>query len=360
MFRIAENTDTAEMDAIVIQNTASARSNASDTNDSRYPDVPPQPGPQLDSTSDVSDNNETFSALDCAQQTSILYNTEVYSSNASAEVETEAATTEQEYNMINAGDISKQMSSRIRQQIGVDLNRNSACTRLRSSLAETVNLQKVNNNLEYAVNTIEACRRDSPDVCVSSKHREKLCTVESQVDGITSDSCSGGIEATVSGIKDVGGIAASLANKMATVTLYDSALVAAGDIVDGIEDIGFEVTLKKHISKESTDERSNNGDAYVFSVEGMTCRSCAQTIERCLSAIEGIGDVSVSLEYNMATVQSGRHKLDPTNVIGAIDDLGFSASLLTRPANDPDETEECDRNGKYMDIIPNYAGHPGK
>ena len=343
------------MDRIVIQNGASLCSNASDTTDSRIPGEPPRPRHQLDSTSDVCDNKETFFTQDCASQTSILDNTQVGSPNASTGVDTQATTTEREFNQINAGDISKHGYSHLQPQMGVDLNHISSCTKLRSSLAGNGNLQKV-DNLEDAINTIDVNRCEYTDSCVSGKHRQKRSAVESQVDGMIFGSCSRGIETKMSGTNGVGHNAESLAKHLATVP-HDSELVTHGDRFDGIEDIGLGATLKKNTP---IDERSRNSDAYVFSIEGMTCRSCAQTIEMCLSAIEGIGDVSVSLEYNIATVQSGRHKLDPTNVIGAIDDLGFSASLLSRPNNDPDETGEFDPSGRYMDIIPHYAGHPGK
>ena len=355
MFRTAENTDTAEMDAIVVQNGASASNNASGTNDTRNRDEQPRPRRQLDSTSDVCDNKETFSTQDCVRQTSILDNTEVCSPTASTGVETQATTTEREFNKINVGDMSKHGYSHLQPQMGVDFNQILSCTTLRSSLAEHGNLQKV-DNLEDAINTIDVNRCEYTDSCVSVKHRQKCSAVESQVDGMICGSISRGIESTVSGTKGVEHFTASPGKNMATVP-HDSELVAPGDRFDGIEDIGLGATLKKNTP---IDERSRNSDAYVFSIEGMTCRSCAQTIEMCLSAIEGIGDVSVSLEYNMATVQSGRHKLDPTNVIGAIDDLGFSASLLSSPNNEPDETGEFDPSGRYMDIIPNYAGHPGK
>lgn len=159
----------------------------------------------------------------------------------------------------------------------------------------------------------------------SHSQTQRLCTIEIEVDGMTCESCSRSIETTMADKRGVTCITVSLVSKLATVT-YDSTLTTAGEVAAGIEDMGFGVTLPANSPIEDT-EAHNSMDLYVFDVSGMTCDSCARTIQDTLLDVDGIGDVSVSLAYNTATVRFDRHKMSSASVIDAIEDMGFRASI---------------------------------
>ena len=188
---------------------------------------------------------------------------------------------------------------------------------------------------------------DTPDYNISSiptslVHTQTLCTIEVEIEGMTCDSCSRSIETTMSDKQGVTCITVSLVSKLATIT-YDSSLTTAGEVAEGIEDMGFRVTLPANSPKEDT-EAHNSTDVYVFDVSGMTGASCARTIEDTLLGVDGIGDVSVSLAYNRATVRFDQHKMTSASVIDAIEDMGLRASLSEDDqgqASDDTRREDC-------------------
>lgn len=69
-----------------------------------------------------------------------------------------------------------------------------------------------------------------------------------------------------------------------------------------------------------------------LSIEGMTCASCVGRVEKSLSALEGVSDVSVNLATESAQLTAN----DPARLkdaAQALDTLGYPAFglLLSRP-----------------------------
>ncbi|KAI0210596.1 Copper-transporting ATPase 1 [Lamellibrachia satsuma] len=177
---------------------------------------------------------------------------------------------------------------------------------------------------------------------------------------MTCDSCSRGIEMTLSGKKGVKSINVSLAKKLASVT-YDKTLTAAKDVSEWIEDMGFGATLSMNSSNEDEEAKGTNGNVCVFNITGMTCHSCARTIEAKLSSTDGIYEVSVSLEYSKATVHFDRRDMSPTKVVDAIEEMGFGACILAQTNGVPDDTNHTGESGRreeYMVITPSEATQP--
>jgi Cu+-exporting ATPase len=61
----------------------------------------------------------------------------------------------------------------------------------------------------------------------------------------------------------------------------------------------------------------------VLDVEGMTCASCVQKIERALGFVEGVEAASVNLASRTATVTTGLRDLSP--LVGAVEAVGYGA-----------------------------------
>lgn len=62
-----------------------------------------------------------------------------------------------------------------------------------------------------------------------------------------------------------------------------------------------------------------------FHVEGMTCQSCANTIQGALSKLSGVKGFEVSHTKNSATVTYDANVTNPENICACIEDVGFSA-----------------------------------
>eukprot|EP01041_Mallomonas_annulata_P011178 gene11178-23352_t len=74
-------------------------------------------------------------------------------------------------------------------------------------------------------------------------------------------------------------------------------------------------------------------------IEGMSCSSCSGTIERSISALEGVKSVTVNLSTNSAVVIFDGNVIGTEVVCQTIEDVGFgvSAAIDTEIYNDPSE-----------------------
>ncbi len=63
-----------------------------------------------------------------------------------------------------------------------------------------------------------------------------------------------------------------------------------------------------------------------FSIEGMVCASCAQTIEKAVSNLDGVEDAAVNLATESMKV-SHAEKLTATDIIQAVKDAGYDAKV---------------------------------
>lgn len=62
-------------------------------------------------------------------------------------------------------------------------------------------------------------------------------------------------------------------------------------------------------------------------VEGMTCGGCVKKVRAALSKIDGVKDVEVSLKDNQTTVTYDPGKVSTTQLLEAVNKIGYQASL---------------------------------
>ncbi|MFW6243780.1 MAG: copper ion binding protein, partial [Desulfovibrionales bacterium] len=73
-------------------------------------------------------------------------------------------------------------------------------------------------------------------------------------------------------------------------------------------------------------------------VQGMHCAACATRIERTLSKLDGVQEVSVNLAAETMDLSWDDHKLDSRDIEARVKELGFSTDLsLEGPALPPQE-----------------------
>ena len=65
-----------------------------------------------------------------------------------------------------------------------------------------------------------------------------------------------------------------------------------------------------------------------FDVEGMTCAGCEAGVTYALSGIEGVHQVSVSYEDESASVVYDSATVAPSELVSAVDSVGYSAEVL--------------------------------
>lgn len=62
-------------------------------------------------------------------------------------------------------------------------------------------------------------------------------------------------------------------------------------------------------------------------VSGMTCGGCVSSVTRALKAIDGVGDVNVSLPAGEATVEYDERLTSPAKLKSAVQGAGFGVDF---------------------------------
>lgn len=66
-----------------------------------------------------------------------------------------------------------------------------------------------------------------------------------------------------------------------------------------------------------------------LTISGMTCESCANTVEKALKKVDGVKKATVNLSEKTATVVLANTKSTTSTLIRAVSDAGFTASAGT-------------------------------
>jgi copper chaperone len=68
-------------------------------------------------------------------------------------------------------------------------------------------------------------------------------------------------------------------------------------------------------------------ETVVIQIDGMTCDHCVHAIQSALEELEGISHAEVSLEEETATVSYDPDWITPEDILDAIEEEGYTASL---------------------------------
>lgn len=148
------------------------------------------------------------------------------------------------------------------------------------------------------------------------------------IEGMTCASCIQSIEKSVSKLKGVSQVAVNLATEKMSVS-YDDSLLAGADIQKAVADAGYQAV--------------KNTAAQTFAIEGMTCASCVQSIEKSVGKLAGVEKVAVNLATEKMTVSYDQESLSVADITKAVADAGYQAVLendsTTNATNDVDKRE---------------------
>ncbi|XP_071124882.1 copper-transporting ATPase 1-like isoform X1 [Mytilus edulis] len=186
------------------------------------------------------------------------------------------------------------------------------------------------------------------DKIIDTDEMEKTAVLE--IDGMTCQSCVKNIKAGLAEEKGIYSLEVILEKKEAVIK-YSPTEISPPIIAEKIDEMGFPARVKT-VHPATTDIRVDNSENSVeISVKGMTCMSCVRNIESSISRVNGVNQISVSLENEKATVMYDTVKISPNQIAEAIDDMGFEAnvikqqkSLITRITVEGMTCQSCVRN----------------
>ena len=76
-----------------------------------------------------------------------------------------------------------------------------------------------------------------------------------------------------------------------------------------------------------------------FEIEGMTCASCAQAIEKSVSKLAAVSSVNVNLATEKMTVTFDEAALNVSDIVRTVEDTGYQAKLETSEQEGPSQAE---------------------
>ena len=146
-------------------------------------------------------------------------------------------------------------------------------------------------------------------------------TVTLGVKGMTCNSCVRNIEGTISSRPGVSDIKVSLQGENATIT-YNPSETNPETLRDAVDDMGFECFIP---TPECN--RKKASEIVVINIQGMMSDSCVGSIEGTVGEKGGVKIIKVSLADNSGTVEYDPSLVTSSQLVEAIDDMGFEASL---------------------------------
>ncbi|CAA0823815.1 Copper-transporting ATPase RAN1 [Striga hermonthica] len=156
----------------------------------------------------------------------------------------------------------------------------------------------------------------------SSGHLRRM---QVRVTGMTCAACSNSVESALMSLDGVVRVSVALLQNRADVS-FDHALVKDEDIINAIEDAGFEAEIIPEPStSQSKPHRTLIGQ---FTIGGMTCAACVNSVEGILWKLPGVEKAVVALATSFGEVEYNPTIISKEDIINAIEDAGFEASFV--------------------------------
>ncbi|KAL9867609.1 copper-transporting ATPase 2 isoform 4-T6 [Geothlypis trichas] len=151
---------------------------------------------------------------------------------------------------------------------------------------------------------------------------EEKCVL--QITGMTCASCVSTIERNLQKEDGIVSVLVALMAGKAEIK-YKPELIQPLEIAQLIQNLGFEATIMENNAE-------TEGQVELL-ITGMTCASCVHNIESKLMRTSGIFSASVALATSKAHIQFDPEIIGPRDIIKAIKEIGFHASVAKRAPN---------------------------
>ena len=152
------------------------------------------------------------------------------------------------------------------------------------------------------------------------------------VEGMTCASCVNRIERYLRKVDGVEEANVNLATELASVR-FDGSRVTLEDLGRAVEAAGYEARLDR-AERTGGDPAARTVEigfsaprTFALDIEGMTCASCVNRIERYLGKLDGVTTANVNLATERATVVAGPD-VTVEQIIAAVEAAGYDARLI--------------------------------
>jgi len=136
---------------------------------------------------------------------------------------------------------------------------------------------------------------------------------ELKIEGMHCASCAQTVERALLSVVGVDGASVNLLTERATVD-HDGT-VDSSDLIAAVAAAGFQAYLER------------KAQSVELQIDGMTCASCSQAVERALAQVDGVDSVTVNLATERATIHAGDVNID--ELAEAVRRSGYGASAVS-------------------------------
>lgn len=149
-----------------------------------------------------------------------------------------------------------------------------------------------------------------------------------KIKGMSCTTCASKIENKLKKMEGINNVNVNFASEKAQIE-FDSSIIKLDEIILKIADLGYEAVAEM----EDVLER------VTFKINGMTCSTCANKIEKALRDIEGVNQASVNFAVEKATVEYNSSKVRLSDMRKKTSNLGYELILEDDIESDVDEDE---------------------
>lgn len=162
------------------------------------------------------------------------------------------------------------------------------------------------------------------------------------IEGMTCASCAQTVEKAAKKVRGVTQASVNLATEKLSIE-YNEPTFSVENLQKALDDSGYELIAQE-------------GKTQTFAIEGMTCASCAQTIEKAVGKLSGVDKASVNLATEKMQVSYNPSAISVSDVTGAVSNSGYAAVLETTDTQDNSRAEKREKKEKRMKQLSDRFG----
>lgn len=160
---------------------------------------------------------------------------------------------------------------------------------------------------------------------------EGMRTIQVRITGMTCAACSNSVESALNSVNGVLRASVALLQNRADV-VFDPNLVKDEDVKNAIEDAGFEAEILPEPGTFGT--KPHGALVGQFTIGGMTCAACVNSVEGILRNLPGVKRAVVALATSLGEVEYDPTVISKDDIVNAIEDAGFEGSLVQSSEQD--------------------------
>ena len=149
---------------------------------------------------------------------------------------------------------------------------------------------------------------------------------EFQLGGVSCQVCVNKIEKKLQKKEGVTSAVVNFSNEKLTVE-FDDSIISVADIIETVKKLGYEIEEIKNLKEVE------------LNIQGISCQSCVNRIEKKVGKLEGVDSIAVNLATYKGVVKYDSEKIKLSEIISTIDKLGFKGEKAENISVDKQEVE---------------------